>query len=146
MELTTRYSGETKEIEKIYEFLLFVNKTIKLHTLFTRAGLQNVLSNLNKDKDILSFIFDITESFRSYLIDINNPDIEDKFIKEIAKKISFKVSDDTLKNSLLPPEFNDNFVSSEDIELLIKSNIWLLPVVLIRFTNFYSQPKNATSK
>lgn len=145
MELTTRYSGETKEIEKIYEFLLFVNKTIKLHTLFTRAGLQNVLSNLNKDKDILSFIFDITESFRSYLIDINNVDVEDKFIKEIAKKISFKVSDDALKNSLLPPEFNDNFVSSEDIELLIKSNIWLLPVVLIRFTNFYSQPKNATS-
>jgi hypothetical protein len=146
MELTTRYSGETKDIEKIYVFLLYVNKTIKLHTMFTRAGLQNVLSKLNEDKDILSFIFDITESFRSYLIDINNVDVEDRFIKEIAKKISFKVSDDDLRSSLLPTEFNDNFVSSEDIELLIKANIWLLPVVLIRFTNFYSHPKNATSK
>lgn len=147
MELTVRYSGEEKVIEKIYEFLLYINKTIKLHTLFTRAGLNKILARIGEDKenDVFSFLLDITEAFRCYLIDIEKDDTENKFIKELSKKIGFKLPAGDLENSLLPTEVNDSFVSSEDVELLIKNNIWLLPVVMIRFANFYSKPKDAKS-
>lgn len=145
MELTTRYSQEKVSIDKFYSFFLQMNKTIKLHTLFTRAGLQHVLSKMSEDSEIFSFILDLTEAFRCYLIDLNSTDVEDKFIKEISRKISFRLSDNDLKTSLLPLEFNENFTSSDDIEQTIKSNIWLLPLVLIRFTNFYTQSNTVKS-
>lgn len=146
MELANRYSGEKDLIEKIYSFLLTINKTVKLHTLFTRAGLAKILKIINEDPSIFSFILDLTEALRCNIIDINNTNVEDKFIKEISIKLSFKLTDDNnLKHSLLPSDFNNNFVSSEDIEILIKNNIWLLPIILIRFTNIYSQTPNASS-
>lgn len=142
MELATRYSGEQDLINKIFIYLLNISKTSKLHTMFSRAGLEKTIKTLTSDPDLFSFILDLTDVFRSHLINVDYPNFEDKMIKHLSTTMVVDKPSQENKYCLLSEAFYENFSTSEDVENLIKSNKWLLTIVLIRFCNFYTlQPK-----
>lgn len=138
MELSTRYLGEESSSKEFLTFILNVNKTIKLHTLFTKSGLEYIFKEYLQNPDLVSYLFDLTDSFRMRLITLDGVNLEEKLIKDIASRLNYTPEDQ--KMCLLSKSHLDSFSTKEDIEQILTANPWLITIVMMRFCSLDYTP------
>lgn len=117
---------------RVVEYITTVGTGYKLHTLFTGIGLSDAMDNIVQYKEISEFVFSLTDRF---LIELASYKKDDKCgITHLTEFILKGLApfDVKIKQSLIPEEFRDIIIkSNEKLNEWIKSNSWLITVVMI---------------
>jgi hypothetical protein len=146
--LTSELAHRTSEEEKvvIYEFLLTVAKKYKLHTLFTKIGIQNAVETVFESSIIRDFVLCTSDRF---FIETSSSFEEDEGIKSIINHISNgmsfytiakPVNKETVTYCYVPDQVMDN-VRSPNLKKILENNHWLIVIamILLTYPSLYEQ-------
>lgn len=142
--LTSELAHRTTEEERvvIYEFLLTVSKKYKLHTLFTKIGIQNAVETVFESSAIRDFVLCVGDRF---FIETSSSFEDNDGIKNIINHItngmSFYVTSKPATRGMASycyvPDQVLNNVHSPDLKKILENNHWLIIVAMILLTYPY---------